>query len=346
VELSLEPVHLTAISAYLPELYTQDEVIDQVIRRDHRRLARRLASSGRIATRGVNEMPSGERLLSRDQLAAYHDQHAPHMAYKALSGLDIDLADLDAVIAVNSTGFSFPGIAETLRSRFGVGRLDAVRLDLVGQGCVGAMTALQTARAMLLSRSSELVAVACSEPNVALWSPAEADRRTVMQQMLFGEGAAAVCLGRQQESSRLPAILDFATSMLEGTENDVSISQGEQTRASISKAVPELVSRGVRQVAGLLLQRHGLTVADIRHWAFHTGGRKILEAFQEALGLSDQQMQASWRTLERYGNVQSASVLLSLAELIETTTPAANDLGALVAVGPGITLSVALLRWM
>jgi predicted naringenin-chalcone synthase len=338
-------VHLTGIATYLPELYTQDDVINKVIRRDHRRLARRLAANGRIATRGVNELPSGERLLGRDQLADYHDQHAPQMAFKALDALDIDLAELDAVIAVNSTGFSFPGIAETLRSRFGVGRIDALRVDLVGQGCVGAMTALQTARAMLLSGTSELVAVACSEPNVALWSPAEADRRTVLQQMLFGEGAAAVCLARQPTSSCLPAIVDFATSMLEDSEKEVSISQGTQTRASISRAVPALVSRGARQVTRLLLQRHGLAMADVKHWAFHTGGRKILEAFQEALGLSEQQMQASWHTLERSGNVQSASVLLSLAELIRTTTPTANDLGALVAVGPGITLSVALLRW-
>jgi alkylresorcinol/alkylpyrone synthase len=166
-----------------------------------------------------------------------------------------------------------------------------------------------------------------------------------MQQMLFGEGAAAVCLARQPTSSRLPAILDFATSMLEGTEKEVTFSQGEQTRASISKAVPGLVSRGARQVTRLLLNRHGLAVADIKHWAFHTGGRKILEAFQEALGLTEKQMGASWRTLERSGNVQSASVLLSLAELIRTTAPAANELGALVAVGPGITLSVALLQW-
>ena len=56
-------------------------------------------------------------------------------------------------------------------------------------------------------------------------------------------------------------------------------------------------------------------------------------------------MQASWRVLERYGNMSSASVFFVLKELQKTAPPAEGDLGLMMAFGPGLTCELVLLRW-
>ena len=83
----------------------------------------------------------------------------------------------------------------------------------------------------------------------------------------------------------------------------------------------------------------------MRHWIAHTGGPKVLEAFQAALGLPDGALDRSWRSLEEVGNLSSASVLFVLGDLLASGEPRPGDHGLLVAMGPGFCAEMVLLRW-
>merc|ERR1719416_357660 len=54
----------------------------------------------------------------------------------------------------------------------------------------------------------------------------------------------------------------------------------------------------------------------IEHFCIHTGGRAVIEGVQQNLGLTDQQVAPSFRTLEDFGNTSSSSVWYE-AEWIE-----------------------------
>ena len=89
----------------------------------------------------------------------------------------------------------------------------------------------------------------------------------------------------------------------------------------LSADVPEVVREFLRPDVDAFLAEHGLTRADIASWVCHPGGPKVLEAMQEALELPDGALDVTWRSLREVGNLSSTSVLLVLAETLETTGP-------------------------
>ena len=93
----------------------------------------------------------------------------------------------------------------------------------------------------------------------------------------------------------------------------------------------------------------GLDRDAIAFWAVHPGGPRILEALGEGLGLDDEALAPVWRAWERHGNVVSATIFFILREIAESLALPAGSIGLALAVGPGLSLELVLLRaggWM
>ena len=113
----------------------------------------------------------------------------------------------------------------------------------------------------------------------------------------------------------------------------------------LSREVPNVVREKLGGDVDALLAQHGLTRADIGSWVLHTGGPKVLEATQDALGLHDGELQVSWDCLRKMGNLSSASVLCVLEEVMAHRRPPEGTLSVMAAMGPGFCSEVLLLRW-
>ena len=77
----------------------------------------------------------------------------------------------------------------------------------------------------------------------------------------------------------------------------------------------------------------------------HTGGPKVLEATERALGLSAHSLEASWESLAKVGNLSSASVLVVLEDFMLHRRPKPGTLSVLAAMGPGFCSELVLLEW-
>jgi alkylresorcinol/alkylpyrone synthase len=93
------------------------------------------------------------------------------------------------------------------------------------------------------------------------------------------------------------------------------------------------------------LAEQGFKRGDIKSWVMHTGGPKVLEATAEALGVSEEELSASWDCLRKVGNISSTSVLLVLEDVYQHKRPAPGTLSILAAMGPGFCSELVLLRW-
>ena len=91
-------------------------------------------------------------------------------------------------------------------------------------------------------------------------------------------------------------------------------------------------------------REHDLTIDDIGSWVSHPGGPKVLEAINAALGLDDDALELSWRSLSEIGNLSSASVLHVLRDARAKPPPSGTP-GLLMAMGPGFCAELVLLRW-
>lgn len=115
-------------------------------------------------------------------------------------------------------------------------------------------------------------------------------------------------------------------------------------RIVLGAEVPDLVRANVRGDVDRFLADHDLDRSDIGWWVAHPGGPKVLDAMQEALEVEREALGVTWRSLDRIGNLSSASVLHVLADTLRDHTPEPGSWGVLLAMGPGFCLELVLLR--
>jgi alkylresorcinol/alkylpyrone synthase len=112
----------------------------------------------------------------------------------------------------------------------------------------------------------------------------------------------------------------------------------------MSPAIPELVHHKVPNDVDNFLAEHNLERGQIKHWIAHTGGPKVLRALEAGLGLEPSALERSWQSLDRMGNLSSASVLFVLADWLKAGEASTGDYGLVIGLGPGFCLELALLR--
>jgi alkylresorcinol/alkylpyrone synthase len=163
---------------------------------------------------------------------------------------------------------------------------------------------------------------------------------------LFGDGAAALLMEGGATGGGGPEVVATASVFYPGTERVMGwdfVDTG--FKIVLSATVPDVVRAHVRDDVDGFLHAQGLTRGDIAHWVAHTGGPKVLTAFEEALELPPGALARSWQSLREVGNLSSASVLFVLSDLLASGDAKPGDLGLMMAMGPGFCAELVLLRW-
>jgi alkylresorcinol/alkylpyrone synthase len=157
---------------------------------------------------------------------------------------------------------------------------------------------------------------------------------------LFGDGAAAALIG----PGKGPRIGGRKTVLYDGTEHLMGWSfTSDGMRLVLSKEVTDFIGARLKPVIEAFLLDQGLAQKDIAHWLLHPGGRRIIETYGSSFGLDAQALRWTRSSLERVGNLSSASILFILADAFESGFP--GDRGLMVALGPGFASELLLLEW-
>jgi predicted naringenin-chalcone synthase len=86
-----------------------------------------------------------------------------------------------------------------------------------------------------------------------------------------------------------------------------------------------------------------LTNNDIRHWAIHPGGDKILSTVQKEMKFSDDVVSQARAVLARYGNMSSPTVLFVLKNIMDSGIKS-GEYCMMVAFGAGFSVHAYLLK--
>ena len=212
------------------------------------------------------------------------------------------------------TGIATPSLDARLMNRLGL-RPDVKRTPIFGLGCVAG--AAGTARATDVLRAyPDQVAVMLSVELCSLTLQREdVSIPNIIASGLFGDGAAAVVLAGAERvpAHRAPRIVATRSVFYPDTERIMGWDVVEGGfKVVLSAKVPTLVTEHVGEDVDGFLGAHGLHRSDIRHWIAHTGGPKVLQAFESALELPPEALRRSWDSLRKTGNLSSASVLFVL----------------------------------
>lgn len=288
---------------------------------------------------GIKERRIADRSQATSDLCAAAIEDACRAA-------ELETRALDAIIVATSTAdTAFPSTACWTERKLGL--LGMAAFD-VSAGCSGFLYGLRLAASLLTSDMAERVAVVGGEvmSRVLNWN----DRRTCV---LFGDGAGAAIVTRGDGESRLlgshwgadgtlaPVLYQPAGGSrmpaTHATVDDAKHTVHMEGRTVFKHAVVAMAD-GASQV----LERAGLAVGDVDLFIPHQANQRIMQATQERLGLTGEQV---YSVLHKYGNMSAATIPVALDEARRRGRIAPGHHVLLSAFGTGFTWAAALLRW-
>lgn len=265
---------------------------------------------------------------------------------RAMQQAGVGPKDIGAFFFVSITGIASPSIDARLINRMGL-NTHTKRIPIFGLGCVagaaGIARAADYARAFpkeaALLLSVELCSLTIQQDDLSA--------ANLISSGLFGDGAAAVIVsGAELGAAEGPEIIATRSTFYPATEHVMGWDISEKGfRIVLSREVPEVVLRNLGRDVDEFLLENGLERKDVGSWVIHTGGPKVLEATEQALGLGSGTLEASWTCLRRTGNLSSASVLFVLEEVMNQGRPERGVWSVLAAMGPGFCSELVLMRW-
>jgi predicted naringenin-chalcone synthase len=258
----------------------------------------------------------------------------------ALEQVGVSVQDVTGLVVNTCTGYICPGISTYLIERLGLPRTTKV-YDLVGSGCGGAIPNLQVAESLLKANGGIVVSVSVEICSSVFQM--DNDLSLILSNALFADGAAAAVLWDKPEGFELVA---SAGRYVPEQRDDIRfVHKNGQLHNQLSTGLPELVKKAAAEVVDDLISSQGLKTADITHWAFHTGGEKIINAVQDGIGVPEEQLRATRTVLAEYGNMSSPTVWFVLEEILRNGV-SAGDTCVMVAYGAGLSAHAFLLRKM
>ena len=172
--------------------------------------------------------------------------------------------------------------------------------------------------------------------------------------MLFGDAAGACILNSDPENA-LARVQDSICKSDGSLHDLIIVGGGTSCRYKpgdpvgddffISMQGREVYKHAVRQMSGIcqeLLERNGLTAADVDLFVPHQANMRIIEAVGSRLKIG---LDHVFTNVAEYGNTSSASVPLALVEAMAQGRIKAGDRVLVTAFGSGLTWGAALLQF-
>jgi 3-oxoacyl-[acyl-carrier-protein] synthase III len=269
-------------------------------------------------------------------------------ARQAMEKAGVQAGELDAIVLSTATPDRLlPSTAIDLQAQLGATRAAAFDLSAA---CTGWLYSMTVAEGMIQSGVIETALVVGAEKMSAIvdWT----DRSTCV---LFGDGAGAVVLKRNQNGSNRGILSTFMRSdgtlaeLLWRPAGGAAVPFSEavlQDRSSYVKmAGREVFKHAVRQMSEACdraLDGARLTGKDIDVLIPHQANNRIIEATAKHAGVP---MEKVYVNVDRFGNTSSASIPIAIDEAIERGRIRPGTTALLCAFGAGFTWGSMVIRF-
>ena len=268
-------------------------------------------------------------------------------ARKCLAARGIEASEVEVIIVGTVTpDMMFPATACLVQDK--IGAKGAWGFD-VSAGCSGFVFALQAGVKLVESGAHKKVMVIGADANTRMTD--YTDRTTCV---LFGDGAGAVLIEPAAEGEI--GFIDFVHEIDGSGGVSLNLKGGGSLNPSSHETVdkkmhyifqdgPAVYKFAVRKMAeatGKVLERNGITGADLGCFIPHQANKRIITATADRLGMDPERVIIN---IEKYGNTSAGTIPLAMETAIEEGKLKKGDLVLLAAVGAGFSVGACLLRW-
>ncbi|HEV2136617.1 MAG TPA: type III polyketide synthase [Terracidiphilus sp.] len=259
------------------------------------------------------------------------ERFAPRLARCALDKLNLSEAErrsITHVIVTSCTGLYAPGLDFDVVEHL---KLDpTVERTMIGfMGCYAAINALKTAHHIV--RSVENAGVLILSLELCTLHMQETDNlEQLLSFLLFADGCAAYLVSALPEGLAIDSFTALTIPESSGLITWRIRELGFDMQ--LSGRVPGEIRRELSLAGSRITHGDPLSI-DL--WAVHPGGRTVLDAVEQGLGLPPEALSDSRRVLACFGNMSSASVMFVLDQVMHHAR--AGQRGCAISFGPGVT---------
>ncbi|MEQ8423887.1 MAG: type III polyketide synthase [Cyclobacteriaceae bacterium] len=256
---------------------------------------------------------------------------------------DFKITEITHLIVVSCTGMFAPGLDIELVKKLKLNPT-VQRTSITFMGCYAAFNALRVADAFCTQDLNAKILVVCTEL-CSIHFQKENTEDNKLANALFADGSASMLIESAPRKGINLKIGNLFCDLAEGSEDDMAWSIGNfGFEMKLSTYVPDVIKNGIGQLTQSLLSINKITLSDISYFAIHPGGKKILEAVEDQLGLTKNDNRFAYDIMKRCGNMSSPTVIFVLNEILASLDPKDHNKKILsFGFGPGLTLESVIL---
>lgn len=267
-------------------------------------------------------------------------------AIAALEQAGLAAGSIDYLIVATSTGdFPLPPTACLVQDKIGAGKAACFDINVV---CSGFVYGLEIARCLVSANRGTYALVIGADLYSRIMN--YKDRRSCV---LPADGAGAVIMAEVPEPAGLVASYlashgdahDLIKVPAGGSRLPTSaatLADDRQYFAMKGRGVRDFVFDNVPPLLDKLLDRAGVTTADVDCFIPHQANALLINELAERSGLAHAHKH---RIVAKYGNLGSGSIPVTLDEAVRNGMISAGDLVLMAGFGGGMTAGACLVRW-
>lgn len=256
---------------------------------------------------------------------------------------NIKKEDITDILFVSTTGLATPSMDALIVNKM---RLNPHinRTPVWGLGCGGGVSGMAKACTVAKANPDAVVLLVAVELCSLTLIKSDYSKSNFIGSSLFSDGIAACIIKGDNHGSNQSVNYIASSSKLYYDSLDVMGWEFQDTgfKVLFSKDIPTFLHEHIKEDITEFLDKHNLQLGDIKNFIFHPGGKKVLDAYTEALGVEGDFLHHTRSVISDYGNMSSATVLYVLERFM--TQGYENGYGLMVAMGPGFSSEMVLLK--
>lgn len=295
--------------------------------------------------RPLKEIISDSGLEQRNSLyLKFARQLAKKAAVQAIQNAELEINEIDMVIATSCTGFLMPSLTTMLINDLGLSAKTR-QVPISQLGCSAGTAAVNLAVDHCNAHSGNNVLIVNVELCSLLFHAEDALLSSLISASLFGDAAtASVVRGKGGKGFAITATHSF---MLRNTEDYIYYDiKDAGFYFRLNKKVMSSIKLVLPEVTQFLKSTYQKEANEMDFHVFHTGGKRILDELVNGFSLEEKNIINSRESLSENGNLSSAAVFDVLNRFFENRRPLPGQQGFMLAFGPGFSTEMSAGYWV
>src|ERR1700712_1192227 len=256
---------------------------------------------------------------------------------------NINKEDITDILFVSTTGLATPSMDALIINKL---RLNPHinRSPIWGLGCGGGVSGMAKANTVAKANPDAVVLLVAVELCSLTLIKSDYSKSNFIGSSLFSDGIAACIVkgDNYTDDKRVKYLASSSKLYYDSLEVMGWDFKDTGFKVLFSKDIPTFIHEHVKEDIDKFLATQGLQLSDIKNFIFHPGGKKVLDAYTDALGVEGDFLQKTRAVMNNYGNMSSVTVLYVLEKFMNEGFK--DGYGLMMAMGPGFSSEMVLLK--